>query len=957
MEKEIKRAETARRLYVIMGRPSKADFQKMLQKGKIRDNPVVMEDYNIAEKIYGKDLGIIKGKTVQSKPRSVTIDVQTAEHEKHNIVLAVDVMSFTGLSFLVTVSRSIRFITASLLTDRKKKTLVQALIQVANVYKGKRHKLSEMNFMEHNQPVHIILGDNEFEAMRVDMESMGIAVNIMAKEEHVPEIERQQRVIKERASAVIQTLSYQNIPRKMRISLIHNVVYWLNNVPKMGQDYSPRDLIFGEQVLNYNTVCRIPFGAYAQVHDDQSITNTMESRTTGAVSLGSTENAQGTYRLLSLRTGQIVVRRAWTELPVPRDVVDRLNELALNESEYYDDENDIFDLEDRKEDGDMGKTPQEEAINQEEEQIQSELQGAQNIEDLKEHDQNMEWQEEEKPKLETDEISNDDNGGNEIGKEQTEQQNHGYNLRPNRMRDFSHQYAFLSIREGLRRFGQKGKKAILDKLQLFLDENVFELVRSPTREQIERALRVHCFLTEKRDGRIKARAVADGRSEKRYLEEETYSPTVRLESIMICSLIDVLEQRFVATIDIKGAFLKAKVPNDMELIVKMYGELAQAFVELNPNFQLDENGMLYLRCVKALYGHIEAARLFYDELDNSLINKMHFVKNKYDPCVYNKDTEDGKVTIRTHVDDLKVSSKKRRQIQIVVDQLTKIYKEITVHEGEVHDYLGMIMEHDRETRSVRISVTKYISDTIDGFINEESGIDLKIMTTPATNNLFKTRQEVDGLSRQQAGLFHAVVAKLLFVAKRARPDILLAISFLTMRVKNLDQDDWKKLLRVLGYLKGTLDLSFSVSCEKMDKLTWYVDGSYASHMDMRGQSGAVLMTGDCAVLFKSCKQKVNTRSSTEAELIAVDDILPTIQWTKMFLMEQGYDLKTELKEDNKSTMLLMKNGRLPSGKRTKHLDVRYFYAKDLIDRGILQVTHCVSEQMIADFFTKPLQGR
>ena len=63
-ETEIKRSETARRLYVVMGRPLKADFQKMLQKGKIRDNPVVMEDYNIAEKIYGKDLGIIKGKTV-----------------------------------------------------------------------------------------------------------------------------------------------------------------------------------------------------------------------------------------------------------------------------------------------------------------------------------------------------------------------------------------------------------------------------------------------------------------------------------------------------------------------------------------------------------------------------------------------------------------------------------------------------------------------------------------------------------------------------------------------------------------------------------------------------------------------------------------------------------------------------------------------------------------------------
>jgi hypothetical protein len=218
--------------------------------------------------------------------------------------------------------------------------------------------------------------------------------------------------------------------------------------------------------------------------------------------------------------------------------------------------------------------------------------------------------------------------------------------------------------------------------------------------------------------------------------------------------------------------------------------------------------MLYLRCVKALYGHIEAARLFYDELDNSFINKMYFVKNKYDPCVYNKDTEDGKVMIRTHVDNLKVLSKEKSQIQIVVDQLTKIYKEITVHEGEVHDYLGMIMEHDRETRSVRTSMKKYISDTIDGFIYEESGIDLKITKTPATNNLFKTRQEVDGLSRQQAGLFHARVAKLLFVAKRARPDILLAISFLTTRVKNPDQDDWEKTTSSIGIFKRDLGFKF-----------------------------------------------------------------------------------------------------------------------------------------------------
>jgi hypothetical protein len=87
---------------------------------------------------------------------------------------------------------------------------------------------------------------------------------------------------------------------------------------------------------------------------------------------------------------------------------------------------------------------------------------------------------------------------------------------------------------------------------------------------------------------------------------------------------------------------------------------------------------------------------------------------------------------------------------------------------------------------------------------------------------------------------------------------------------------------VLNYLKNTLNYCFPITCTDISKLVWYIDGSYASHEDMRGQSGSVLVTGECAVLFRSNKQKVNTRSSTETELIAVDDALPTIQWTMNF---------------------------------------------------------------------------
>jgi hypothetical protein len=78
---ELKRAETARRLHVMMGQPSISDFANMIKRGKIFNNPVTLEDYNIAETIYGKDLGVIKGKTTRTRPKTVTIDVSTAVQE------------------------------------------------------------------------------------------------------------------------------------------------------------------------------------------------------------------------------------------------------------------------------------------------------------------------------------------------------------------------------------------------------------------------------------------------------------------------------------------------------------------------------------------------------------------------------------------------------------------------------------------------------------------------------------------------------------------------------------------------------------------------------------------------------------------------------------------------------------------------------------------------------------
>lgn len=126
---EIEKADKARRLYVIVGRPSQKIFEEMIKRGKIMNNKVTIQDYRNAIKIYGKDLGVLKGKTVRNKPKPIQVHVMEKPESK-DIVLSINVMYFTGLYFLITVSRSVVFIMAMVLQDRRRATIMKAIQQV-----------------------------------------------------------------------------------------------------------------------------------------------------------------------------------------------------------------------------------------------------------------------------------------------------------------------------------------------------------------------------------------------------------------------------------------------------------------------------------------------------------------------------------------------------------------------------------------------------------------------------------------------------------------------------------------------------------------------------------------------------------------------------------------------------------------------------------------------------------
>jgi hypothetical protein len=229
--------------------------------------------------------------------------------------------------------------------------------------------------------------------------------------------------------------------------------------------------------------------------------------------------------------------------------------------------------------------------------------------------------------------------------------------------------------------------------------------------------------------------------------------------------------------------------------------------------------------------------------------------------------------------------------------------------------------------------------------------------SPASSHLFDVNDDAEKLNTELSDFFHHNVAKLLFLCKRARPDIQTAVAFLCTRVKEPDVDDYKKLGRTMMYLRGTAKMPLTLEADGCNIVKWWADASFAVHPDMRSHTGGVMTLGKGAIYGTSTRQKINTKSSTEAELVGVNDILPQALWTRYFLEAQGYAVKESIVyQDNKSTILLAENGKASSGKRTRHINIRYFFIKDRVASGEVKIEYCPTNEMVGDFFTKPLQG-
>ena len=1043
-KRQQKGASLARRLCATLAYPSLRDLKWAVMSNQIANCPVTVADIDAAQAIWGKDVAALKGKTVRKKPTAVAEAALKVPRDflklNKRVLLVVDIFFVNRVVFFLTYSRKITYTAVSHLTSRKLEQVLTAFKSIYNFYRQRGYPITEVH------------ADNEFAPLRdaVNATTGGPVFNLASANEHVPDIERRIRVVKERVRSIRHSLPFKKIPQLMVICLVIHVIRQLNYFPTkagVSENLSPRMILTGES-LDYKKHLCLQFGEYCQTHENETPRNSMKARTKAAICLGPSGNKQGGFYFMSLRSGKKITRYSWDSLPMPDTVIDRVNAIASDQPEeltFFDRKGrPIGDVEFTGVDGqeDLPLVPptqdypdqepgfvedfdldipshdagQEIQITPDTDNNNKYVQIARQPaitpvgvptdvqlpdDELEEEPTSFDCPEEEtvnQPQADPVQIP----GVRRSARVRTKTKTYIPSMKGTKYEEVMVQFVEhgtlhpdahmlfntmieqkpnvveavmtqLSLKRGLREWKDKAWDAAYSEMKQLHLRDTFRPKHYKNLTDTEKTsiLESHLFLKQKRNGDIKGRTVAGGNKQREFIpKEDASSPTVATESVLLTCVIDAQEGRDVAVIDIPNAFIQTRVTNEKDMvIIKVRGVLVDMLVKLAPDIygpyvRKDKKGerTILLQCLNAIYGTMVASLLYYNKFCDTL-HRNGFKLNPYDSCVANRTINGRQQTICFHVDDCKLSHAEPKINDEFLEVLRQEYESIfedgsgkmKVSRGKTHKYLGMEIDFTQE-RVCKVSMFDYIEEIIKTF--EQIAPEHKgSKECAAPKNLFVVDEDAPKLDKSKAEKFHSLVMKIMFATKRARPDTGTAVSFLTTRVREPDQQDWDKLVYLMKYIRGTRKLPLMLSASGSGVLKWYVDGSFAVHPDMKGHTGAGLTMGRGYPITTSTKQKLNTRSSTESELVGVDDAMPSVLWTRLFLEAQGYGVNENIVyQDNKSAILLEKNGKASSSKRTKHINIRYFFVTDMIKKGRLNVDWCPTTEMVVDFFTKPNQG-
>jgi hypothetical protein len=269
----------------------------------------------------------------------------------------------------------------------------------------------------------------------------------------------------------------------------------------------------------------------------------------------------------------------------------------------------------------------------------------------------------------------------------------------------------LSLKAGLKERGDQAFTAARSEMKHLHLRNTFKPKHWRKLRQVQRqtVFESHMFLKQKRDGKIKGITVAGGNNQRDYIsKEDASSPTVATEAVLFSCIIDAEEGRDFTVVDIPNAFVQTRVENEKDMaFIKIRGVLVDIMVEIAPDVyksyvSRDKKGMkqLLVQCQNSLYGTMVASLLYYRKFVKSLTD-VGFIINPYDPCVAKNIIEGKQMTICFHVDNCKLSHRKKKVMDTMIEYLREEYESIfedgtgamPLGRGKIHKYLGMTLDY------------------------------------------------------------------------------------------------------------------------------------------------------------------------------------------------------------------------------------------------------------------------
>ena len=201
--------------------------------------------------------------------------------------------------------------------------------------------------------------------------------------------------------------------------------------------------------------------------------------------------------------------------------------------------------------------------------------------------------------------------------------------------------------------------------------------------------------------------------------------------------------------------------------------------------------------------------------------------------------------------------------------------------------------------------------------------------------------------------YRELIGSLMYLAIATRPDIAFAVGFLSRYLDRPTEKHWQAANKVLRYLKGTMKYGLQYSSNPGEEYRFFSDADFAADpLSRKSVSGQIILGNGGALLWSSSRQVATSLSSTESELMAACEVSKSSVWFRNFLNELGYPIVPTIQIDNLSTIRLVKDDQFH--KRTKHIDVRNFFIRELLESGEIAVAHVPTDKQLADILTKPL---